>query len=80
VRPGLPFDELGSLFGARRTGVHADHRDAGWSEFVSEVLGRRSELGIVPIVVWSAARPERLMMRLPPCAAICGAASRVVRR
>jgi hypothetical protein len=43
---------------------------------ISEVLGRRGELGIVPIVVWSAARPERLMMRPAPCAAICADTSR----
>jgi hypothetical protein len=40
---GLPFDELDGLFGARTTGVHADHRDAVWSKFVRGVLRQRGD-------------------------------------
>ena len=84
LRPGLPFDELVGLFGARTTRVYADHRDSGRRKSSARffVSAATPTLRIEPMVepVWSAARPEMLIMRPPPCAAMWGATSRMVRR
>jgi len=46
LRPGLPFDELIGLFGARTTRVYADHRDSGRRKFVREVLRQRGDADV----------------------------------
>jgi hypothetical protein len=62
LRLGLPVDELGRLFGARTTRVHADHRDAGWRKLVRELLrqrGLRPRCKSRPIVDYAAGRSPR---------------------